>query len=344
MELRNDTGSERERQIIGRQVAHLSRLVDDLLDISRITRGKIELYREPVDVKAVFGRALELTQPVLQKRNRPVDVDMPLHPVHVSGDAIRLTQVLCNLLTNAARHTPTDGRILLQLREAGEMVEMTVEDTGSGIAPDLLPRVFDIFVQGQQGIDRRSGGLGLGLAIVKALVELHGGTVSAATKGPDKGSTFVVRIPKADGTAVIRPESDIKPVPPTQTGGRILVVDDNLDAAETLTLLLQNVGYEVRHAANAESALASIESFHPEVALLDIGLPDVDGYELARRLRADLGEGKCKLIALTGYGSKADVEEAMKAGFDDHIVKPAELEHLLEVIAKLLNPINRDVG
>jgi signal transduction histidine kinase/CheY-like chemotaxis protein len=337
MEIREGGANVRERHIIERQVAHLSRLVDDLLDISRITRGKIELHRERTNLKTIVARALEMTQPAFEKRSRPIELDVPAQPVFVSGDATRLTQIFCNLLTNAARHTPAEGRIALRIRETNGMVEVSVEDSGSGISPDLLPRVFDVFIQGEQSIDRRVGGLGLGLAIVKALVELHGGTVSAASEGANQGSTFVVRLPRADDAAPAGARPDRKPSASARHSGRILVVDDNVDAAETLSLLLHDAGYEVRTATDAEAALAVTESFRPDLAVLDIGLPGMDGYELANRLRADARNTDLKLIALTGYGRDSDLERSRQSGFDVHLIKPAHAERLLEEVAKLLD-------
>ena len=336
MELRRDDASANERHIIERQVAHLSRLVDDLLDISRITRGKIELNFERLNLTTVVGRALEMTQPVLEKRARPIELEMPQQPVFVSGDATRLTQVLANLLTNAVRHTPSDGRVALRVREANGTVEISVEDSGTGIAPDLLPRVFDVFVQGRQSIDRRAGGLGLGLAIVRALVELHGGKVSATSRGENQGSTFVVSLPVAEGAALRGPGPDNVSAASAARSGRLLVVDDNVDAAETLALLLSSAGYDVQTAADAETALALVETFIPELAVLDIGLPGMDGYELAKRLRSDLHIPDLKLIALTGYGRESDLERAITSGFDVHLVKPADPERLLDEIARLM--------
>ncbi len=335
MDMRKDEANAGERRIIERQVAHLSRLVDDLLDISRITRGKIELDLQPVNMMTVVNGALEMIQPMLEKRSRPIDVQMPVAPVYVRGDVTRLTQVLANLLTNAARYTPDDGRIALEVGEVEGIVQIRVDDSGTGIAPDLLPRVFAMFVQGRQSIDRRVGGLGLGLAIVKALVELHGGTVTATSKGQDLGSTFTVRLPKAELSALSGPVPASAPPARARQSGKVLVVDDNVDAAETLALLLRSAGYEVHTAADAEAGLAVAEAFRPELAVLDIGLPGMNGYELAIRLRAQLSNPCLKLIALTGYGRDSDRERAMKSGFDVHVTKPADPGRLLGEVARL---------
>ncbi|HJV61502.1 MAG TPA: ATP-binding protein, partial [Albitalea sp.] len=245
-----------ERRIIERQVAHLLRLVDDLLDVSRIARGKIQLQNERVDMKAVVERALELTQPALERRALPVEVDVPEQPLYVSGDAVRLAQVLANLLTNAAKFTPGDAHIGLHLRRVDEEVEVVVEDAGSGIAPELLPRIFDLFTQGEQGMDRHAGGLGLGLAIVKTLVQLHGGSVQAASDGPGAGARFTVRLPAAQAQLADRtPPPRLPPAP--SRGGRILLVDDNADAAEMLRLLLEEHGHQVHCELDGPSALAA---------------------------------------------------------------------------------------
>ena len=335
MARRNDQASAAERRVIERQVAHLRRLVDDLLDVSRITQGKVTLQRERVDMKAVLARALEQTQPLLDKRERAVEVELPDEPVSVHGDAVRLAQVFANLLTNAAKFTPGDGCIALRLRRVGSTVEVVVEDDGSGITPELLPHVFDLFKQGEQTIDRNAGGLGLGLAIVKTLVQMHGGSVSAASRGPAQGSIFVVRLPAADGRGA-GPDERSERAPVARCSGRILVVDDNADAAETLALLLREVGYEVQTASDAAAALATLDRFVPDLAMLDIGLPGIDGYELARRLRADVRGATLRLVALTGYGREPDRLRALAAQFDEHLVKPVAPERLFEAVARLL--------
>ncbi len=323
-----------ERGIIGRQVAHLSRLIDDLLDVSRITQGKIQLRRETVELKQVVANAVELTRPLFAKHARPVELHLFDEAAMVTGDPIRLTQVLCNLLVNAAKFTPREGRVTLALQKVQGWLELSVEDTGAGIDAELLPRVFDLFVQGQQAIDRQAGGLGLGLAIVRTLVEMHGGNVLAASEGLGRGSRFIVRLPPGSDT----PEPTAAPQPTgfESRGGRILVVDDNADAAETLSDLLGLVGYEVRCAHDADEALAVLDTYQPQLALLDIGLPNIDGYQLAALMRADPRCAAMKLVALTGYGGENDRERALQAGFDEHLVKPVALDRLLEVLDQLL--------
>ncbi len=324
-----------ERHIIERQVAHLSRLVDDLLDVSRIARGKIQIEREALDMRAVVERAMELTQPAMERRARPVDLHLPSVPVRVEGDAVRLAQVVSNLLHNAAKFTPPDELIALTLVQHDGMVELTVEDRGSGITTDLLPRVFDLFTQGEQGMDRHAGGLGLGLAIVKTLVQLHGGTVHAESEGPGHGSRFIVRLPEAAPAAAPRASEKIS-APPVRRGARVLVVDDNVDAADMVGELLSHAGYEVRIASDGPAAMEAIDTYTPELALLDIGLPGMDGYELAGRLRADPRLPRLRLVALTGYGRDPDRARALATHFDVHLVKPVLPERLLEVAARLL--------
>ncbi|HSH90560.1 MAG TPA: ATP-binding protein, partial [Ramlibacter sp.] len=327
-----DTAVE-ERRVIARQVTHMSRLIDDLLDISRITQGKVQLRKESVDLRTVVANALELTKPVFNDHARPVEVHVPDAPAMVEGDAVRLAQVVGNLLVNAAKFTPAAGRVALLLAEHDGQFQLRVEDSGSGIAPDLLPRVFDLFVQGRQRIDRRGGGLGLGLAIVRSLVELHGGTVKAESAGEGQGSRFTVSLPAGTGEAAETTE-------PTRVAGersgRILVVDDNADAADTLAELLRMCGYETRTAADAHEALAILDDFKPALALLDIGLPGVDGYELAGMIRARPGLRSMKLVALTGYGRDNDRALAENAGFDEHLVKPVDLHKLLQVLQEFL--------
>jgi CheY-like chemotaxis protein/two-component sensor histidine kinase len=334
--MRGDTATVGERGIIARQVAHLSRLVDDLLDVSRITRGKIELRREVVDLAGVVDKAIELAQPLLERRERPIDVEVPEQPVHVEGDAVRLAQVVSNLLTNAAKFTPEDGAIRVRVRDAGAHAEIEVDDEGCGIAPSLLPHVFDLFVQGAQMLDRQSGGLGLGLTIVKTLVHMHRGSVTAHSDGAGHGARFVVRLPRAAPAAAAAEAPDTaRNAAPRR--GRVLVVDDNVDAAETLAALLENEGYELRTARDGTAAFHALESFGADVAILDIGLPLMSGYEVARTLRGDPRFTHLRLIALTGYGREPDRQRALQSGFDEHLVKPVAAERLLDVIARLLD-------
>lgn len=342
MKLRDAQGHAQERRIIERQVAHLSRLVDDLLDVSRITKGKVQLKRERLDLHLVVAWALEQTKPVLDERSRAIEVVQPAAPLHVFGDAVRLAQVLCNLLTNAAKFTPPDERISLTTRLVDGMAEVVVEDSGKGLAPDLLPRVFDLFVQGEQPAGSHAGGLGLGLSIVKNLVQMHGGTVSAASAGPGRGATFTVRLPLASNSGTPASPPAAPALKSTQVSalsrpGRILLVDDNQDAVSTLADLLRSVGYDVRTAPDGKAALAALDDFPPEIAILDIGLPGMDGYELARVLRADPRLPSLKLVALTGYGRDIDRSRALVSAFHEHLVKPVALDQLLHAVRSLLD-------
>ncbi|MEO8202648.1 MAG: ATP-binding protein [Betaproteobacteria bacterium] len=339
MQVRDPNVHVEERRIIGRQVTHLSRLVDDLLDVSRITKGKVQLKRERVDLEVVVAWALEQTKPALEARTRPVAVDLPGVPLHVDGDAVRLAQILCNLLTNAAKFTPTDGRIAVSLSERDGMAELSVADSGKGLNADLLPRIFDLFVQGDQAPGSHTGGLGLGLAIVRNLAQMHGGEAFVSSEGEGRGATFTVLLPLAGPASVElmsdQPASDAV-LPTAVQSARILLVDDNSDAASTLAELLRATGYVVRVADRARAALASLADFTPDLAILDIGLPDMDGFQLARELVGKPGLHSLKLVALTGFGGQADRERALAAEFHEHLVKPVAFDQLLGTVQSLL--------
>ena len=326
---RDDGAFPRERQIIERQVRHLSRMVDDLLDVSRIVAGKIELQPQPLDLREVVGRAMELSAPVLEKRAVAIETALPPAPVRVRGDPLRLTQVLCNLLTNAAKFTPPDKPIRIALEAAQDEARVTVADEGIGMAPALLARVFERFVQGEQALQRASGGLGLGLAIARSLVELHGGTIEAESGGAGCGSRFTVRLPLLSQASAAEPPAPPAAVATAAAAQRLLVVDDNADAAELLRELLGHDGHEVRIAHSGEEALAMLSDFLPAAAVLDIGLPGMNGYELAEALRQDPRTRSIFLIALTGYGAETDRRAALAAGFDIHLPKPIEVDALL---------------
>ena len=334
MKLRDAEGHSDERRVIERQVNHLSRLVDDLLDVSRIAKGKVKIRRERLDLLDVVAWALEQTRPVIEERAHPVELALPPGPVWVDGDLVRLAQVIGNLLTNAAKFTPPDGMISLRVRVLEEFAELSVRDTGKGIEPELLPRIFDLFVQGQAA-EAPSGGLGLGLSIVSNLVRMHGGTVNATSKGAGLGAKFVVRLPLAKGEPARRedtpPAQAIVEQPPGRSGG-ILLVDDNADAANILAQLLGAVGYDVRVAHDGPAALDLLKFFTPRAAILDIGLPGMDGYELSRAIRSNPRSATLKLIALTGFGTSSDKEKAFDSAFDEHLVKPVSLEKLLAAL------------
>jgi PAS domain S-box-containing protein len=340
MKLRNGGALERERTVIERQVTHLARLVDDLLDVSRIARGKVELKLEVVELGEIIARAVEVASPLLETRAQTLVMDVSRAGLPVTGDPARLAQIVSNLLTNAAKYTPPHGRVTIAAGHDGTDVVLRIQDTGVGIAPDVLPRVFDLFVQGGQSIDRAQGGLGLGLTIVKSLVERHGGTVSAHSDGLNRGSEFVVRLPLAaeagrlaETPSAKRPARRRTPMAP-----RILVVDDNHDAAEMLSEVLRARGYDTRIAHDGPEALRVASAFLPETAFLDIGLPVMDGYELASRLREIPGLATVRLVAVTGYGQDSDRRRTRAAGFEHHMVKPVDLQALEDLVTTLRPP------
>ena len=329
----------RELSVIERQADHLVRLVDDLLDISRITRGKIELRRQRLELAGIVVRGVEMASPLFEQRWQRLDVDVPAEGLVVEGDPERLAQVVSNLLTNASKYSEPHTRVRVEAYRKGSAVELRVKDEGIGIPEGMLDRVFDMFVQQPQASDRSKGGLGLGLAIVRSLVTLHGGNVWAMSPGTGKGSEFVVELPAAEPGA--RPAPRTRPaeeglIASRQVGNgrRILVVDDNDDAVDTLATVLAQLGYDVATARDGPSAIETARRFHPQVCLLDIGLPVMDGYELAERLRT-LESSSCdmRLIAVTGYGTDADRRRSEEAGFSAHMVKPVNFEELMRVVA-----------
>jgi len=327
-----DIGGERERAVIERQVQHLVGLVEDLLDVSRITRGKIQLQKSRVALADVVARAVELASPLLEQKRHMLSVNVPRLDYDVEGDPQRLAQVVANLLTNAAKYTEPEGRISVDVAAEGELAVLTVRDTGMGIRSDMLPQIFDLFAQERQALDRSQGGLGLGLAIVRSLVALHGGTVTAHSAGPGCGSEFTIRLPRllsaVPSTTPALPGEVVKQV----SGKRVLIVDDNEDAAAMLVDALSTIGYETKSVLDAPTALRVAEEFQPEIALLDIGLPVVDGYQLARRFREDATLRRVRLVAVTGYGQPADRVRSKDAGFDEHLVKPVDLGELRRVL------------
>jgi signal transduction histidine kinase len=317
----------RERTIVGRQLRHVVRLVDDLLDISRITRGAIALEQQVLDLGEAVRAAVESTKPVVHERGHRLEIDVP-DGVNVFADPARIAQIVSNLMTNAAKYTPDGGEVRVTLVVNGGAAVLEVADTGVGIGPQLLPRVFDLFVQDPQSIERREGGLGLGLAIVKNLVALHGGSVEVHSAGPGQGSVFSIRLPLVAAMTAPTPP---RPPLPIATGRQVLVVDDNVEAAELLGDLLRAHGHEVTVVHHPADALACAAEVSPQVALLDIGLPGMDGYELATRLGALVPA--CRLIALTGYGQDNDRARGIAAGFAAHLIKPTRIDDLLALIS-----------
>ncbi len=319
--------------VIERQADQLKRLVDDLLDVSRITQGKIQLRLEPVDLETVIAGAVETSAPLINAQRHQLRVNLPDEAVSVRGDASRLTQVVANLLNNAAKYQNENGLIELTARREGGEAVIAVRDRGIGLSPEMLSEAFDLFTQGERTPDRAQGGLGIGLSLVKKLVELHGGTVHATSAGPGHGAEFVIRLPPLGDTATAGPTASTNgatPVGPRRH--RILVVDDNVDAAESLGMLLELDGHDVTIAHEGVQALATAITEHPDIILLDIGLPGMDGYEVCRRLRAE-GFANTRIIAMTGYGQDKDKQRAMDAGFDLHTVKPVEFSRLKAILA-----------
>jgi signal transduction histidine kinase len=324
----------RAKAIIQRQSQHLSRIVDDLLDLSRAMSGKILLSRQPLEVSALVSACLDTFKATGRTGSYLINVDMA--PGWVDGDPTRLEQIATNLIDNALKYTPAGGKIDISVVHDDEQVVLTVRDTGVGIAPDLLPHVFDVFVQGSITIDRSQGGLGIGLALVRRLVELHGGSVSAESEGTGNGSTFIIRLPRAAAGVASEPRTTtgIDSGKPT-----VLLIEDNEDGREMMATMLGVYGYSVQQAADGLQGVQMAHAGAPDVALVDIGLPGIDGYEVARRLRQDPLTQNIKLIALTGYGLAEDQRRVLEAGFDMHLVKPVDINNLLEAIGNCTQAI-----
>lgn len=344
MRMRGSTETQRERAIIERQVDHLVRLIDDLLDVSRITRGNIELKVETVQLADVLAKAVEMASRLLEQRSHRLTVDVD-RSLAWQGDPVRLAQAVANLLTNAARYTDIGGEIRLSAwrddpvediaeGSAAGTIVIRVRDNGIGIAADMLPHLFDLFYQGPRKIDRQEGGLGIGLALVKNLVELHGGSVSATSAGPAQGSEFTIRLPAVASAELVAAAHRDEPaaVVAAADARRVLLVDDNVDSVQALAQLLTAYGHHVQVVYDPVSALRVVERFAPDVAVLDIGLPVMDGYELVRRLRETLGDRPCRFVALTGYGQDTDRDRSKAAGFSQHLVKPVSPDALLRLI------------
>ncbi|MDH6169172.1 PAS domain S-box-containing protein [Variovorax boronicumulans] len=320
----------RMSSIIGRQLKQITRLVDDLLDVGRITNGKIHLESKPVKLSDVIDESLEVVKPSADARRHALVFDGTGHEPWITGDRARMIQVVCNLLSNAIKFTPEGGRIEVALREVGGSAEISVRDNGPGIAPPSLPHIFTLFAQGEQEISRPQGGLGLGLTLVQQLVTLHGGEVSAFSKGtPGDGAEFVIRLPRAAAPL------EKKKADAAETRKMVLVVDDNLDAAETMCLLVQSLGYATRTASDGPSALEAIKVEQPDLVLLDIGLPGFSGVEVAQRVRREVAHPP-PLVAVTGYGQASDRDASMAAGFYAHLTKPVDAQHLEGLLLRLL--------
>ncbi len=323
--------------VLRRQLVHLTRLLDDLLDASRVTRGKIVLKKEPLLLREIIEAAVDETRPIVMEREHELTVTLPRNDLHVVGDQVRLTQVVCNLVHNAAKFTPPGGSVAISAEGDGESISLRVVDTGPGISPDALPRVFDLFSQGDDSLSRSAGGLGIGLTVVRSIVEMHGGTVSVESGGPDGGSTFTVRLPASARreTTDAEVEADAR-AHRMGSGRRIVLVDDNIDATTAMGILLELAGHHVEVAHDGLKGLECIIRTRPEVVICDIGLPGIDGYEVARRVRQELANPPV-IIAITGYGQLEDHERSRSAGFAAHMVKPVDPDRLLERIEMLVS-------
>lgn len=322
------------RETLDRQSAHLARILDDMLDIARITRGKLSIERGSVEFAEVVGRALEVAKPSIDAAQHTLEAEIPPGSLLVHADLDRLAQAVSNLLTNAARFTGARGRISLKVWKTGDQIMLSVRDNGRGIASEDLDRIFGMFVQGKEPLNRVGGGLGIGLAIARSIAELHGGAIEAKSDGEGRGSEFTLRLPAAPLPAhQAEPAPSIRPLPQKAPVKRVLVVDDNVDAADTLGMLMRSLGHEAKVVYDGMQALRAADEFRPDVVLLDIGLPGISGYEVARRLRSGKAGQSAKIIAITGWGQDADRARAREAGFDLHLVKPvdeAALQHLVE--------------
>jgi signal transduction histidine kinase len=324
--------------VIQRQVEHLVRLIDDLVDVSRITRGLIGLRRELLQVSTVVAQAIEASRPAIDARRHTLNVNVPEEALSVDGDAARLAQVLANILNNSAKFTEPGGRIDLEVRRDGPYVVIAITDSGAGIAPEVLPNVFELFTQFDRPLDRSSSGLGIGLALVRRLVEMHGGTVAAESEGLGRGTRVTVTLPVVQAASIAAPSSgraqaDAAPEVPVC---RILVVDDNEDAAETLALTLRLSGHQVQTAHDGQEALDVAPRFAPHIVMLDLGMPNLNGYETATRIRAETWGRDVPLIAVTGWGQPKDRQRTVEAGFNAHLVKPVDRTEVLNAIARAL--------
>jgi signal transduction histidine kinase/ActR/RegA family two-component response regulator len=323
------------RGVIERQAARLTRLVDDLLEVSRIKSGRIQIHREHIALGGVIERAVETVRPLIQERRHNLSLHVSDEPLWLFADATRLEQILVNLLNNAAKYTDEGGSIELTADSSRGEAVVRVRDNGIGIEPELLSRIFELFTQAERSLDRAGGGLGIGLALVRKLVELHGGGVIVRSE-LGRGSEFIVRLPLADPTPALKTERSSERAVSTEQCLRALVVDDNIDAAQSFGMLLEAAGHEVQLAHDGEAALTLADAQAPHVIFLDIGLPKIDGYEIARRLRENSAHRAARLVAMTGYGQRADRERAQAAGFDHYLVKPAAFSSIESILASVV--------
>jgi two-component system, sensor histidine kinase len=327
----------RAKEIIQRQLAHMVRLVDDLLDVSRITRGKLAVHAKRVELAGIIQSAVDTVQPVMDARRHELIVTLPEEPVYVQGDPVRLSQVFSNLLNNAAKYSEPEGSVRLTAAASADRLEIVITDDGIGISAETLPIIFEMFTQGDGSVERTQSGLGVGLALTRRLIELHGGTVEARSPGLGKGSTFTVTLPLAAAPAELNRDTAPDPDAAAARSRRILLVDDNVDFATSLAMLLEGLGHVVRVAHNGGEGIEVAADLQPEIAFLDIGLPVMSGYELARRLRALPASKDTVLVALSGWGQEDDRRRSREAGFAAHLVKPVEL-HKIESILEAMVP------
>jgi signal transduction histidine kinase/CheY-like chemotaxis protein len=332
-----ETGLKKARDVIDRQVTVMVRLIDDLLDVSRISRNKMDIRKQRVELAAVVESAIESSRPLIEQCGHELTVSLPPQPLHLDADPVRLSQVFINLLNNAAKYTKRGGHIRLTAEREGSDAVVRVRDDGMGIPGDMLGRIFDLFTQVDRSLEQSQGGLGIGLTLVRRLVDMHDGSIEARSDGPDRGSEFVLRLP------LIPPPLEMPPqakgtTPKALSGCRILVVDDNVDSADSLGDLLAIMGNDVRTAHDGLAAVETAEAFHPELVLLDIGLPKLNGYDVAQQLRQQPWGRDLTLVALTGWGQDEDRHRSREAGFDLHIVKPVDLATLEKLLAGLKPP------
>jgi signal transduction histidine kinase/ActR/RegA family two-component response regulator len=325
---------QRAEEIITRQVDQMARLLDDLLDVSRIARGQVTLRRKWVDLTSIVGCAIDAARPLLDVKAHRLSIDLPRETLRLNADPVRLTQILTNLLTNAAKYTDREGDIQLSARREGDEVVVSVKDNGIGIAPEMMPRMFTLFAQASPALQRSEGGLGVGLALVKGFVEMHGGRIEARSEGAGSGSEFTVRMPV--GEKPREDGADAAAEPSRKRSLRVLVADDNVDIAETSATLLELWGHEVRVAQSGREALEIAEEFRPQLALVDIGMPQMSGLDVARALRRTPWGASMRLVAVTGWGQEEDRKAALGSGFDDHVTKPVEPARLQAVFEAVL--------
>jgi CheY-like chemotaxis protein len=340
----DDPDVQMAQSIIDRQSAHLTRLVEDLLDLSRISRNKVELRTERVDIATIISASMETSRPIIEQSGQQVIVSLPQEPIFVDGDVVRLSQVFTNLLNNGAKFSKRGGNIHVDVEADAQSVSVSVADTGIGILAEHLPHIHEPFYQPNSSLHKAQGGLGIGLTLVWQLVEMHGGTVSVHSEGADRGSQFVVRLPLAEGPARSQEQPAIADSSSPETVRRILIVDDNQDSADAVALILQLDGHDVKTVYNGVDALDLVEQFKPHAVLLDIGMPQLNGYQVAQRLRNQAWGKNVLLIAQTGWGQEEDIRQCRDAGFNHHVTKPIDFQKLREffvattVSAEILGP------